>query len=739
MRRRRLSGWFAAAVVRGRWFVLAALALVLWAGSSLPSLAGSNAGLSGLVGLDNPAIRVQLEAAERFGLPLLSRVVVVQHDPAGLDPFTQADTVLRALEVARETVDAGRVVPGRVALAYPLVNTPLLFPHLEKPYTTVVTYLFIPPPANLGAQDAIAQRYAASLEQPTGGLVGVTGTIPIQLAQGAQVLEYLPLVELATLGAIGLIVGINFRSLVAPLLTLATAAVAFVLADRVIGALADLAGIAAPSQLQPIVIALLLGITTDYSIFFLSGLQRRLRDGESGQAAVRGAVEEYLPIVGIAGLTVAAGLATLVVAESALFQAFGPGLAVTVVVGLVVSTTMLPALLAILGAWTFWPAAPPSKPATDPAGPDSGRLAGRVVPTRLLAAIGHRAVAALVTVVVLGVLVVASLPLAGLRASVSPVDSLPSDDPVRVAAAAAAEGFAPGVVAPTALVVSAPGITGQRDRLATLEGLLEARPGIAAVLGPADQPLARELGLFLAPDGGAARFLIIPTTDPLGARAVDALRELRAEMPVLLAASGLAGAEAAFAGDTALGLSLVDGAANDLVRVAVAVVLVDLLLLVVFLRALVAPLYLLATSVLAVCAALGTTVWFFQDVLGHDGITFYVPFAAAVLLISLGSDYNIFSVGYIWEEARRRPLADALAVAVPRSTRAINAAGITLAVSFGLVALIPVAPFQELAFAVGVGVLMDAFVVRSLLVPALIVLVGRFSGWPGSRLSRQRE
>ena len=85
---------------------------------------------------------------------------------------------------------------------------------------------------------------------------------------------------------------------------------------------------------------------------------------------------------------------------------------------------------------------------------------------------------------------------------------------------------------------------------------------------------------------------------------------------------------------------------------------------------------------------------------------FYVPFAAAVLLVSLGSDYNIFSVGYIWEEARRRPLPEALAVAVPRSTRAINAAGITLAVSFGLIALIPIAPFQELAFAVAVGVLM---------------------------------
>ncbi len=117
---------------------------------------------------------------------------------------------------------------------------------------------------------------------------------------------------------------------------------------------------------------------------------------------------------------------------------------------------------------------------------------------------------------------------------------------------------------------------------------------------------------------------------------------------------------------------------------------------------------------------------------------FYVPFAAAVLLVSLGSDYNIFSVGYVWEEARRRPLPEALAVAVPRSTRAINAAGITLAVSFALVGLIPVAPFEELAFAVAVGVLIDTFVVRSLLVPALVSLVGRASGWPGSALRVDR-
>lgn len=96
--------------------------------------------------------------------------------------------------------------------------------------------------------------------------------------------------------------------------------------------------------------------------------------------------------------------------------------------------------------------------------------------------------------------------------------------------------------------------------------------------------------------------------------------------------------------------------------------------------------------------------------------------------------FHRIRVGYIWEQARRRPLSEALAVAVPRSTRAISVAGLALAASFTLVALIPLASFRQLAFALGVGVVIDAFLVRSLLVPAVISLVGRASGWPGRRL-----
>ncbi|MDQ4009976.1 MAG: MMPL family transporter [Actinomycetota bacterium] len=759
----RLARGYATIVVRLRWLVLLAVAVGTWAAlTMLPGVATAGGELSGIAAAGGPAIQAQLDAVQRFGLPLLTRTAVVQHDPDGLDPQATQRAVLRALEIDRRTLNTG-LQPGRdIFLALPLVNSPQLVPAAGEQNTTIVTYLFANPTLGFSSQVKVAGEYAAGFDQPDDALVGVAGTIPTQV-QARMILDRtLPLVEAATLVAIALIVGLAFRSVVAPLITLITAAVGYLLADRVIGWLAGVADLTVPVEIQPIVVALMLGITTDYSIFFLSGLRRRLRAGQTNPAATRDAVGEYLAIVMAAGVIVAAGVAALVVAESDVFRAFGPGLAVTVLVGLVVAVVMVPAMLAVLGRWAFWPyglsSGPPSGPHAQPAGESDpvDAAAGTVsvspvvaVPTTGAARlIRHRWISAVVAAGVIAGLAVASVPLSELRSGVSPVDTLPAGNQVRDAAAAAAAGFSPGILSPTGLIVSAPGITDRRAALTELAGQFKRQPGVDIVFGPGDPPLSdqpllgqalpEQFGLFLAPGGGAARFLVVFDSDPLGATAVGHLRQLREAMPRLLATSGLAGAEVSYLGDTTIGLSLADQARADLVRVAVAVGLVNLVLLVLFLRALIAPLYLLVSNVLAVGATLGLTVALFQGQLGHDGLIFFVPFTAAVLLVSLGSDYTIFSVGYIWQEARRRPLPEALAVAVPRSTRAINAAGITLAASFAMLALIPLVPFRQLAFAMAVGVLIDAFIVRSLLVPALISLVGRASGWPGKRLARPR-
>jgi putative drug exporter of the RND superfamily len=102
-----------------------------------------------------------------------------------------------------------------------------------------------------------------------------------------------------------------------------------------------------------------------------------------------------------------------------------------------------------------------------------------------------------------------------------------------------------------------------------------------------------------------------------------------------------------------------------------------------------------------------------------------------VLLVSLGADYNLFVVGRIWQESQRRPLKDAIGIAAPRASRAVTIAGLTLALSFALLAIVPLAAFREFAFIMGVGALIDTFLVRTFLVPGLISLVGPVSWWPG--------
>ncbi|MGH3610831.1 MAG: MMPL family transporter, partial [Pseudonocardiaceae bacterium] len=448
----RLVERYATLVVRLRWLVLPVVGAILWAAlTMLPSVAATGGGLSGVIGSGEPAIQAQIAAVQRFGLPLLSGTAVVQRDPGGLDPQAVRRAVLRALQVDRRTLETGRQ-PGQDLLgALPLINAPQLVPGAREQNTTIVTYLFADPTLGLSGQDRVARTYTAQIDQPADALVGIAGTIQNQ-AEERKILENrLPLVEAATLAAIALIVGLTFRSVVAPLVTLITAGIGYLLADRVIGALAGAAGLIVPVEIEPIVIALMLGITTDYSIFFLSGVRRRLRAGQTNPAATIEAVSEYLSIVLTAGLTVAAGVAALVVAKSTLFHAFGPGLAVTVLVGVAVAVVLVPAMLAVLGRWAFWPyglaAQTPSgvgrAAISEPIDADDPAAAA---PSRVVRLLRHRGVAAVVAALVIAVLLVAGSPVTGLRTAVSPVAALPAGNPAREAAAAASAGFTAGIL-----------------------------------------------------------------------------------------------------------------------------------------------------------------------------------------------------------------------------------------------------------------------------------------------------
>jgi len=714
----RSAAWL---IVRLRWpivlaWVAAAVATVVY----LPSLqeSGDETSLLTLVPKDAESVATSARLAELFDAPVETHTHVVQRDPDGLPD----DALDRAAERTQLIADGKDPELGPIVATLPLVNARGLVPTAREDGTTIVTYVYFDPAAtDVFEQERLTRRFAEThVSEPGDALVGVTGAAPARVEEWRAIERGLPWVTLATVLLIALILGVHFRSPVTPLVTLLAAGVAYVVSLRSVGWLGQWLDVTIPRDAEPVLVVLLLGVVTDYAIFFLHGMRERLDAGDARLAAAEAATARYLPIVVTAGLIVVGGTASLTVGELEFFRAFGPGMALTVLVSLGIAVTLVPALMAILGSGVFWPRREARE--APPRGPNRIAYVATAKPVALAIA--------LVAVVALGV---ACRGLFETNLGVTQIAGLPSDSEPRRAQDAAAEGFAAGILSPTVLLLEDVDPVSDLPGLTRLEAALAEEPGVAAALGPADDG-ARDLpGILVAEDARAARYLIVLDEDPQGGEAVDALERLRERLPTLLDDAGLGGAKASFAGDTALAQETVDTIMHDLLRIGIAAFLVNFLLLAIFLRALVAPLYLVLCSALALAASIGLTTLVFETLLGHGELTYHVPFAVAVLLLSLGSDYNVFVVGSIWQQAEDRPLREAIATAAPRASRAIGVAGLALALSFASLAIIELRQFREFAFAMSVGVLLDAFLVRALLIPALVSLVGERSWWPRTR------
>ncbi len=216
--------------------------------------------------------------------------------------------------------------------------------------------------------------------------------------------------------------------------------------------------------------------------------------------------------------------------------------------------------------------------------------------TRMVTVITRRRAAIAVVVVVGGALLVAAAPVRNLDLGFPVIESLPDSYEAKRAADAAAQGFAPGVLSPTVVLLEGEGLTEQRSGLDRLQGLLAGQRGVAGVAGPANLPSSLTAGAVLAPSADAARYIIVFDEDPLGATAINDLQRIRTNMPALLAEAGVSGATASFAGDTALAATTVTATEADLAIVILVATGLGFLLVVVFLRAIVAPLYLTAPT-----------------------------------------------------------------------------------------------------------------------------------------------
>jgi RND superfamily putative drug exporter len=619
-----------------------------------------------------------------------------------------------------------------------------LSPDKHAEQAQVVTTL---PPFSAGS-DAISLVAAirATFPSDAAGLqVHLTGDIPGFVDQQSQSKSSQGDVQEFSLLFIIVLLLIAFRALLAPLITLLPAALVLALASPVIAGATHL-GVQVSAITQFILIVLVLGAGTDYGLFLVFRTREELRRGLDPKDAVRHAVTKVGESITFSALIVMAALMSLIIAQFDFYQALGPALAIGIALMLMAGLTLLPALLAIFGRAVFWPSR--ARLVENPRANIYGRIASFVVRRPLPVAV--------VGAIIFGAIAFGQLgtTTAGFADQSAPTgtDSAAGDTLI-------SEHYGSANLNATEFLFkfSTP-IWSHADDLQTIQTALQSGGGFATVEGPlafSGQPLtpaqlvaihehgtaltAEALARFVSPDGDTLQYIGVENgggATPINK--VPALRTLaeRTGADVHAEAQGVFGIQP-FAYD-------VDQlSSSDLWHIIPVVALLIAILLAIVMRSLVAPLYLVTSVLLSYLAALGLTALIFVHFGGQSGINFVLPFLMFVFLMALGSDYNVLVMTRIREESHHLSTREAVRKAIGATGTTVTTAGLILGGTFAVLAFAGGgasggSQIQQIGYGVAFGVVMDTFVVRTILVPAIVVLLGRRNWWP-SGLWRQGE
>jgi RND superfamily putative drug exporter len=496
---------------------------------------------------------------------------------------------------------------------------------------------------------------------------------------------------------------LTYRSPVLWLLPIISAGVALTLAEAVIYLLVEHANLVVNGQSGGILVVLVLGASTDYALLLVARYREELRRHEDRHQAMAVALRRAGPAIIASGLTVIVGMLCLMAAESNDISGLGPVAAIGVGVGLIAMITLLPALLVVCGRWVFWPIKPRY------GSPEPTR---RGVWARVGNAISRRP---------RGVWVVTALLLAAFWAgligfkigTLTAAQSFRGTPSSITAQNVLAKYFPAGTGEPVDVIANAASAEQVRSALADT-------PGIASVTAPVTK-------------GGLTWLeatMTVPPDSPAAYTLVDHIRATLHAIP---------GADAKVGGGTAVNKDVESAAAHDRDLLIPLILGVVLLILGVLLRAIVAPLVLIATVVLSFGTALGLSSLFFKHVFGFAGADTSVPLFVFVFLVALGIDYNIFLMTRVREESIRSGTWRGALTGLAATGGVITSAGLVLAGTFAVLGTLPLVEFTEIGFAVAVGVLIDTIIVRSVLVTALNLDIGRHMWWPSALAHRQPQ
>ena len=606
----------------------------------------------------------------------------------------------------------------------------------EDGYTSMVVVTINGLPSNPPFESAV--EWLSDRAAESGGeLIGseghmvetaVTGPAGI-IIDAVKVFEKIDVAITAATGSLVLVLLLLiYRSPVTAIVPLVVIGSALALSQAIAALMADNFDLPLNGQVTGIMSVLVFGAGTDYALFIVSRYREELVVQRDRWLAMRSTMSRVGPsIAGSAGTTIVVMFA-LTFSSYGSFRSLGPMLAMAIFVVLISGIFVMPAVIALCGRWVFWPRPLIQSQSVS----DSGfwSSVGHLVSRRPLAVF---------SITMIGI-VVATIPAWSIKPSHNFLAGFPDDMESKVGYEMLAESFPPGRLAPTEIyiVASESNILTAAAEIDDLSVRLSKTEGIVSVFSPtrpagrpvnSGQYLEQGGGRFISPDGSTARIDVVLEGDPYSTESLARILTIReivssTEFSTLLEPYTLVGGDTAIATDTKAAID------TDVRWLAPVSIIAILLILILLLKSIVAPLYLVFSVVVSFGATFGLSVFAFQEIFSHSGVAYQNGVWMFIFLVALGADYNIFVMSRIRESVGEHGIRQGIAIAVGRTGGVVTSAGIILAGTFAVLTTLPLRDLFQLGFAVSLGVLIDTFIVRALLVPSMAAILGEWSWWP---------
>lgn len=503
---------------------------------------------------------------------------------------------------------------------------------------------------------------------------------------------------LSTVGLILILLIVIYRSPLLALIPLLAAVFVYEVVMKSLGILGS-AGLDLSNQTISIMSILLFAAVIDYSLFVFSRFREELKNYENKYDAMRAAMKEVGMPVFFSGGTVLAAMLVLFFADLGDYQNFAPTFATTMVIIMAASITLVPALFTLFGRKSFWPKVPK-------VGDD------KVKDNSIWSKIGRMVVKkpGLYVSIVGLILLVSAANLFNLTYEFDTMKSFPEDMPSRQGYEILEDKFAKGELAPSTVLFEGKQPVTQEEQESLRNELLE-------------QDLVSEVRVNgTADENRVLNFSLTFEEGPYDVKTIDAIENMINKADTIVADADLDG-DLYFAGETA---TKVDDRATNNRDVILIVILETILifgLLIVLTKSVKMPIYMMGTILVSFLSALGLGMFLTNLFFDIDTIANRVPLYAFVFLVALGIDYNIMLVSRFQEERRNHSVKEAVEIAVAKTGGVISSAGIILAATFAVLMTQPVQLLFVFGFIVAVGILLDTFLIRGVLLPGLIVLL----------------